>query len=331
MRRRVIRMACLSLSVCVSSIWGQAAAPNPGRATDRPTTEELAKLKSGPPLSYTVDASWPQMPKGYNFGECSGVDVDQKGNVWVFNRGHWPVIEFDRRGKLMQAWSQDSFPVKSAHGLRVGPDGNLWLVDVEGHVVFKMSTEGRVLMVMGNRQTVAGNNDARDAFNRPTNVAFRANGNFYVSDGYVNSRVVEFTPDGYYVRHWGRKGTGDGEFNLVHDVQVDSRGRVYVGDRLNERVQVFDADGRFLAKWTGIGSPWGLYYAPKEEAIFMCDGRYDRILKLNLEGQVLGVLSEYGKAAGKLDYAHSIAVDPEDGALYTAEIKTWRVQKWVKK
>lgn len=329
--KRAIRRVCFTLSVCLPAVWGQAAAPAAGRATERPAPEQLAKLKDGPPLPYAVDPHWPQMPKGYNFGECAGVDVDKSGNVWVFNRGHWPVIQFDRGGKLLQAWSQESFPVKSAHGLRVGPDGNLWLVDVDGHVVFKMSTEGRVLMVLGNRQTVAGNNDAQDAFNRPTNVAFGANGNFYVSDGYVNSRVVEFTQDGYYVRHWGQKGTGDGEFNLVHDVQVDARGRVYVGDRSNERIQVFDENGKFLAKWVDIGSPWGLYYSPKEEAIFMCDGRYDRIVKLNLEGQVLGVLSAYGKAPGKLDYVHGIAVDPEDGSLYTVEIKAWRVQKWVKK
>jgi peptidylamidoglycolate lyase len=327
---KTILIAGLTLSAGLA-VWGQAAAPNPGRPTDRPDPAVVAKLKSGPPLPYSVDASWPQLPKGINFGECSGVDVDRTGNVWVFNRGHWPLIQFDRHGKMLQAWTQDTFPVRSAHGLRVGPDGNLWAVDVDGHVIFKLSAEGRILMVLGNRQTVAGNNEAQDAFNRPTNVAFRANGNFYVSDGYVNSRVVEFTPDGYFVRQWGKKGTGDGEFNLVHDVQVDTHGRVYVADRTNERIQVFDDAGRFLAKWEGIGSPWGLYYSPKEEAIYMCDGKYDRILKLNLEGQVLGVLSAYGKAPGKLDYAHSIAVDPDDSSLYTAEIKTWRVQKWVRK
>ena len=325
------RMKGLIWIFAFSPLWAQAPAPNPGRPTDRPDPDQLARLKSGPPLPYAVDANWPQLPKGYNFGECSGVDVDKKGNVWVFNRGHWPVIEFDRRGKMLQAWTQDTFPVKTAHGVRVGPDGNLWLVDVDGHVIFKMSPEGRVLMIMGARQGTPGNNESVDGFNRPTNVAFRANGNFYVSDGYVNSRVIEFTPDGYYVRHWGKKGNGDGEFNLVHDVQVDNRGRVYVADRSNERVQVFDDTGRFLDKWTGIGAPWGLYYVPKEEALYMCDGKYDRILKLNLEGQVLGVLSAYGKAPGKLDYAHSISVDLEDGSLYTVEIKTWRVQKWVKK
>jgi len=329
--KRGIRIAGLGLSVCLAAMLGQTATPNPGRGTERPTAEQLSKLKSGPSLPYAVDANWPQLPKGYNFGECSGVDVDKQGNVWVFNRGHWPVIQLDRRGKLLQAWTQDTFPVKTSHGLRVGPDGNIWLVDVDGHVVFKLSPEGRVLMVLGSRQGTPGNNQAQDAFNRPTNVAFRANGNFYVSDGYVNSRVVEFTPDGYWVRQWGKKGTGDGEFDLVHDVQVDPKGRVYVGDRLNERIQVFDGNGKFLTKWTDIGSPWGIYYSPKDEAIFMCDGKYDRIVKLNLEGLVLGVLSEYGKGPGKLDFAHSIAVDPQDSSFYTVEIKTWRVQKWVKK
>jgi len=218
----------------------------------------------------------------------------------------------------------------SAHGVRVGPDGNLWCVDVDGHIIFKVSPQGRILMVLGNRQGNPGNDDAEDAFNRPTNIAFRANGNFYVSDGYVNSRVIEFTPEGEFVRKWGTKGQGDGMFNLVHDVTVDSKGHVYVADRLNERVQVFDENGKFLAKWTNIGAPWGVYYVAKEDAIYMCDGKYDRITKLGLDGNVLGVLSSWGKAPGKLDYVHSIAVDPTDMSIYTVEIKNWRVQKWVR-
>jgi DNA-binding beta-propeller fold protein YncE len=273
---------------------------------------------------------WAQLPKGYNFGECSGVDIDKQGNVWVFNRGHWPVIEFDRSGKMLRSWTEETFRVKSAHGMRVGPDGNLWAVDVEGHVVFKMTPEGRVLMVLGNRQTTPGNNESEDGFNRPTNVGFLPNGNFLVADGYVNSRVVEFNAAGEHVRHWGKKGTGDGEFNLVHDVAVDNHQRIYIADRNNERVQVFDDKGKFLAKWTGMGSPWGLYYVAKDNAIYMCDGKYNRILKLNMEGQVQGVLSSWGKAPGKLDYVHSIAVDPEDSSIYTVEIKNWRVQKWIR-
>jgi DNA-binding beta-propeller fold protein YncE len=321
------RLAAIVLPLLLHA---QTPPPPAGRPTDHPPASEVAKLKTGPALAYKVVPTWPTLPRGVNFGEVSGVDVDRQGNVWVFNRGHWPVMQFDRSGKLLQSWTEETFHVKTTHGLRVAPDGNLWCVDVDGHVVFKLSPEGRILMVLGNRQGNPGNNDAEDAFNRPTNVAFRANGNFYVSDGYVNSRVVEFNPQGEFVRKWGTKGTGEGQFNLVHDVQVDTQGRVYVADRLNERMQVFTPEGKFLAQWNGIGSPWGIYYVAKEQAIYMCDGKYNRILKLNLEGQVLGVLSSWGKAPGKVDYAHSIAVDPTDGSIYVAEIKNWRVQKWTK-
>ncbi|MSU66180.1 MAG: 6-bladed beta-propeller [Opitutus sp.] len=329
MKSRLLSIA-LGLSFTFPLLPAQTPATPPARATERPEPEEVAKLKSGPALPYKVDPTWAKLPVGYNFGECSGVDVDKQGNVWVFNRGHWPLIQLDRSGKMLKAFSTDALHFVSTHGIRVAPDGNLWCADVDGHVLFKISPEGKILMILGNRQGVAGNNDAKDAFNRPTNTAFRANGNMYISDGYNNGRVVEYSSNGDYVGQWGKRGTGDGEFNLVHDVAVDSKGLVYVADRTNERIQVFDANGKFLAKWTNIGAPWGIYYAAKENAIYMCDGKNGRIMKFDLEGKVLGVLSSYGRAPGKLDYVHSIAVDPADGSLYTVEIKTWRVQKWVK-
>jgi len=148
-----------------------------------------------------------------------------------------------------------------------------------------------------------------------------------VADGYVNSRVIKFNRDGEYLTHWGRKGTGDGEFDLVHDVTVDSSGRVYVADRTNARVQIFDTNGKFLGKWTHLGSPFGLYYVDREKAIYMGDGYANRIVKVNLEGQILGVLGSTGKTPGKFDALHNIAVD-STGAIYTAEIRTWRVQKF---
>jgi DNA-binding beta-propeller fold protein YncE len=308
----------------------EAASALPGRATERPDPAAVARLASAPALPFRVDPGWPQLPPGYNFGECSGVDVDRAGNVWVFNRGHWPMMEFNRAGRLLQAWTHDTLAVMSSHGVRVGPDGNLWCVDVAGNCVFKVSPQGRILLILGIRQGLAGGNESQDGFDQPTNVAFRANGNLYITDGYVNSRVVEYSPDGYYLGQWGRHGKGDGEFNLVHDAVVDGAGRVYVADRANERVQVFDPDGKFLAKWTGLGAPWGLAYSARENAIYMCDGKYDRICKLGLDGRLLGTLSAFGKAPGKLDYVHDIALDPADGSLYTVEIKNWRVQKWVR-
>ena len=285
------------------------------------------ELKSGPPLPYHVVLDWAQLPKGWNFGECSGVAIDGNDNVWVFNRGAHPVIEFDKSGRMLQAWSE--VPVVSSHGIRVDPDGNIWTVDVAAHRVLKFNPDGHLLMMIGQVGGRPGDNDTKDGFNRPTNLAFAPNGDFFVSDGYVNSRVVRFNKEGIYQMHWGQKGTGDGEFNLVHDVTLDSQGRVYVADRSNQRVQIFDKNGKFLGKWTDVGAPWGLDYVARDNAIYMCDGLNDRIIKLNLDGQILGVLSSYGKVPGKLDYPHSIAVD-STGAIYVAEIKNWRVQKFVK-
>ena len=285
-----------------------------------------AQLQSVPPLAAEVAPDWAKLPKGWNFGEVSGVSTDKQDNVWVFNRGAHPVMQFDREGRFLQAWPD--LRIMSSHGIKIDNDGNVWLVDVKGHVIFKCTPEGRVLMVLGNRQGIAGNNDSKDAFNEPTGIAFAKNGDFYISDGYVNARVIKFNRDGEYLTHWGRKGTADGEFNLVHDVCLDADERVYVADRTNQRIQIFDADGKFLGKWTGIGAPWGLAYSRKENCIYMCDGLNNRILKLSMEGRILGTLGGYGKTPGKLDFVHHLAVD-NAGALYVAEIKNWRVQKFV--
>jgi len=283
-----------------------------------------AQIKDGPALPHKVVKDWAKLPDGWNFGETSGVAVDKDDNVWVFNRGAHPVLQFDSNGKMLRSWPE--VPIKSSHGIRVDEDGNVWTVDVKGHQLFKWTSTGRLLMILGRGP---GKDDSKDAFNEPTGIAFAKNGDLYISDGYVNSRVVRYGKDGVYQSHWGRKGTGDGEFQLVHDVTVDTRGRVYVADRTNERIQVFDENGKFLTKWTGIGAPWGLSFAAKENAIYMCDGVNNRVVRLNMEGQVTGVLSSFGKTPGKLDFAHNIAVDSA-GNIYVAEIKNWRVQKFAK-
>ena len=285
----------------------------------------FAQLKSGPLLPQQLVNDWAKLPKGWNFGECSGVATDKQDNVWVFSRGAHPVTQFDRDGKFLQAWPD--IKIVSSHGIRVDDEGNVWLIDVKGHVVIKCNPEGRVLMVLGNRQGTPGNNDSKDAFNEPTGIAFGKNGDLFISDGYVNARVIKFNRDGEYIMHWGKKGTGDGEFNLVHDVCFDSEERLYVADRLNQRIQIFDTNGKFLGKWTDIGAPWGLAYSRKENCIYMCDGVNNRIVKLGLDGKVLGVLGSYGKAPGKLDFVHNIALDSR-GAIYVSEVKNWRVQKF---
>ncbi|MBL8233320.1 MAG: hypothetical protein JNL98_32790 [Bryobacterales bacterium] len=287
----------------------------------------ISCFAQSPALPHKLVQDWPQLPKGINFGEVSGVDVDRNDNVWVFNRGTHPVLQFDKSGRMLQAWRDVG--VKSAHGIRIDPEGNVWLVDVFGHALLKYSPSGRLLMVFASAGAAAGDNDAKYAYNRPTSLAFHPNGHFYVSDGYVNSRVVRYKADGEYVQHWGRKGTGDGEFDIAHDITIDRRGRIYVADRTNNRVQIFDENGKFLGKWPNVGQPWGLYYVSKEDAIYLCDGQNNRVLKVNLDGQILGTLGSFGKAPGRFDFAHHLSVD-SSGSIYVAEIKNWRVQKFAK-
>src|SRR5262245_1795910 len=150
-------------------------------------TPVFGQLKTGGPLPHQVVKDWAKLPKGWNFGECSGVAVDKQDNVWVFNRGSHPVIQFDRNGNFLQAWPD--IVVKSSHGIKVDPEGNIWGIDVKGHVVIKYNTDGRVLMILGNRQGTAGNNDDKYSFNEPTGIAFGRNGDLYISDGYINARV----------------------------------------------------------------------------------------------------------------------------------------------
>jgi len=312
-----------------------APAPRPVNAGTDPdkVAEGLKKFQHGPTLPHKLVANWPTLPKGYNFGETTGVDIDKNGNVWVANRGSWPVMEFDKNGEMLQAWNRDTVRLtdgigKGAHGLKLDVYGNVWLGDVDGSINFKFSPVGRLLMTLGNRQGAPNNNDSKSGFNKPTNFWPLANGNMLISDGYGNSRVIEFTNDGHYVQKFGTAGDGDGQFNLPHGVTMDSQGRIYVADRGNSRLQVFDRNGKFLAKWTDVGQPWDVYYASQENAIYMCDGMWDRITKWSTDGKLLGEISHYGKAPGEVDFPHAIAVSPDGKDIYVAEIKNWRVQKW---
>ena len=285
-----------------------------------------AALKSGPPLPYRVVADWPKLPEGWVFGACSTVTVDKQDHVWIFSRGAHPVTEFDRDGKLLRAW--EGVSIRQAHGIRVDGEGSVWGVDVTGHVVRKYTPDGQVLMVVGT-EGKPGDNDSHTSFNRPTNIAFAPNGDFYVSDGYINARVVRFSKDGKYIGQWGHKGTGDGEFDLVHDIVLDKRNRLLVAERTNQRIQIFDLEGKLLEKWIDIGSPWSLAYVAAEDAVYMADGVNNRVVKLNMKGDVLGVLGGPGKGPGEFDAPHGISVD-STGALYVVEVNNRRVQKFVK-
>ena len=163
-------------------------------------------------------------------------------------------------GELIDAVSK----VYCAHTVRVDPDGNIWVVDVGGHLVVKMNPRGRVLMQLG-RRGVPGTGHAN--FNLPTDVAFAPNGDFYVTDGYGNSRVVKYSREGNYLLEWGTKGSGPGEFMLPHAVVLDARGRVYVADRETRRIEIFDSAGKFLSQWKDIGGFSGLAMTKEQQIV----------------------------------------------------------------
>jgi DNA-binding beta-propeller fold protein YncE len=272
-----------------------------------------------PQLGYRVIPDFFHPQEAMNLGEASGVALNSKGHIFLFQRVNPMLAEYDEHGNFLRSLGEGLFT--HPHGLRIDADGNLWTTDDGSHVVLKLSPAGRVLLVLG-RKGVAAESDW--LFNQPTDVAFGKNGEVYVSDGYGNSRIVQFDRDGNFLRSWGKFGTGPGEFNLPHSVAVDGQGHVYVGDRENQRIQVFDSDGNFLKQWTGIGYPYGLFITP-DQHVWMIDGGFDRILELDQNGKILGALGAPGHAPGEFAWGHFLAVGM-DRKIYVADVLNWRFQ-----
>lgn len=274
---------------------------------------------AGPP--YRLVADFLRLPPGRTWGEVSGVEVGAGGRLLVFHRGTPPILEFDASGKVRRTFGDGRFD--SAHGLRRDAEGNVWATDNKNHTVVKFSPEGKPLLTLGARDEKGG--DERH-FNRPADIAFAANGDFFIADGYGNSRVVKFDRAGKFLLAWGRKGKGPGEFNLPHAIRLDSRGLVYVGDRENDRIQVFDQQGKFLRQFGGF-APFGMFITP-DDTLFVADGRANEVLQLKLDGTVLARWGKLGSEPGNFNLAHGIAVDG-GGAVYVTEIRGKRLQKFV--
>jgi len=264
-----------------------------------------------------------KVPKGLELGACSGVDVDSKGRVYLFHRGKQPILCFDASGKFLRSWGDDL--ISQAHGLRIDRDDNVWVTDIGHHLVLKFNPGGKLLLALG---TTDKPGLGRDQFDKPTDVAFGPKGELYVSDGYGNNRVVKFTARGKFVTTWGKPGNGRGEFNLPHTILVDRKGRVVVGDRENNRVQVFDADGQWLATWTGF-APFGLAQDVKG-SILVADGRANQVLSLDTGGKVASRWGGKGTEPGQFDLPHMLAVD-RAGNLYVVEITGRRLQKFARR
>jgi DNA-binding beta-propeller fold protein YncE len=299
-----LRLAILSLLLIAAKTLGAQDAPG---------------FQPVPELGYKLTPGFFNTPESVRPGEASGVALNSKGHIFLFQRAKPMLTEYDEHGAYLRSLAEGAFT--HPHGLRIDPDDNIWTTDDGSHLVLKLSPAGQVLLVLG-RKDVAAESDW--LFNQPTDVAFAKNGDVYVSDGYGNSRVVKFDREGKFLKAWGKYGTAPGEFNLPHSVAVDAAGNVYVGDRENKRIQIFDADGNFLKQWTGIGYPYGLCITP-DQHVWMIDGGYDRILELDRDGKILGALSEPGHAPGQIAWGHFLAVG-KDKKIYVAEVLNWRFE-----
>ncbi len=305
MGKRATLLAGLVLGLGLTPSGPAADQPRPARFPD-----------------YRPVKGWPQLPADLKLGPVSAVAANAAGRVYVCHRGQRPIVVFDRAGKYLRSWGDGL--LQTPHGLRVDPAGNVWVTDMAAHVVLKFDPAGKLLLTLGKRNQPGA---TPDRFNRPTDVAVAPAGEFYVADGYGNARVVKFSREGKYISEWGRKGTGPGEFHLPHAIFLDDKGRVYVGDRENNRVQVFDGTGKFVAQWKESGAPYGLFRTG-DGRLFVADGRANWIKVLGPDGKALGRWGEKGKGPGQFDTPHMLCVD-RDGAVYVADLGNRRVQKFV--
>jgi len=249
------------------------------------------------------------MPAGWKFGRVSAVAQNSRREVFVFHRGDKadPIVVFDHHGKYLRSWGRGIFG--NAHGLRVDDGDNVWITDNGDHQVMKFDPEGRLLMSLG----VKGEPGTDDrTFNRPTDIAFAPDGDFYVSDGYGNSRVVKFSQDGKYLFSWGKPGTAPGEFNTPHSIALDSEGRVYVSDRENNRIQIFSADGDFLKQWTHLGATQGIFITAADETwIITHRSNIENLTYDTLAGRIMKIDPATGRILGAMESpGHWIHVTP---------------------
>jgi peptidylamidoglycolate lyase len=287
------------------------------------------------PAAYRVVHGWPELPEGFVFGEVAGVGVDSHNHVFVFHRSVHPLMCFDgATGKFLASWGDDIFG--TPHGLAVDSHDNVWVTDLKHHQVFKFSNDGKLLMTLGTKDVFG--EDATH-FHSPTDVAVAPNGEFYVTDGYGNSRVVKFSAEGKFLREWGKKGDQPGEFNIPHGISLDKDGRVYVADRENSRVQIFDGNGKLLTQWKSaeLGKPWDVMIGADGYAYIVDGGQSNlkkppdsgRVLKLDLQGHILQSWGRVGKYDGQFCWAHQVAV-AGNGDVYVVDVGYgMRVQKFV--
>ena len=281
----------------------------------------------------TSGKNWGNLPKGWVYKEATAVDVNSKDLVYVFNRGTTPMFIFNSEGNIVNTWGNGIF--KNPHGVTIGPNDEVFCVDNGDHTVRKFTADGKLLMTIG----TAGKESPQMSglpFAKPTHVAIdQRTGEFYVADGYSNAVVHKYTPEGKLQFTWGESGTNPGQFNIVHNICVDSEGWVYIADRENHRIQVFDSNGKYETQWGNLSRAAAICLSKNQPQDLIYVGEYfcgigsndqgtdlgPRVSILNLQGKVLARLGRqsYGEQKGRFFSPHGIAVDSK-GNIYVAEV-----------
>lgn len=314
-----------------------------------------ATAQNGPtnnlPNPYRSVENWAKMPPGRNWGSTAGVAIDPDGkSVWVAERcgvnscrnsNLDPILKFDRDGRMVKHFGAGMFVFP--HGITVDRRGNVWVTDGQGNgamgqQVIKFSPDGRVLLRLGTAG-VAGNNPS--SFNMPSAVLVAPNGDIFVGDGHggnSNDRIVKFDPGGKYIKEWGIKGTRPGQFDIPHTLAMDSRGRLFVGDRNNNRIQIFDQDGKYLDSWTQFSRPSGIWIDAKD-TIYVADSESESVSKNHngwkrgirigsaVDGSVKYFIPDPVENATTTSAAEGVAAD-KDGIIYGAEVGPKRLMRY---
>jgi hypothetical protein len=313
--------------------------------------QSKAKAQNVPEIPYDSVANFFKLPPGLYFGEGIGVATNSKGHVFVYTRsGETRLIEFDQNGAFVRELGQGLYGLIFAHAVRVDRDDNIWVVDEGSNMVIKFNPAGRVVMTLGRRPealeelaNVSGQGGYTGAnkpysFNRPTDVAWDAQGNIFVSDGYGDSRIVKYDRNGRFIKSAGVRGNQPGQLNLPHTLAADAQGNIYIGDRGNARVQVWDNDLNPKTIYDQVGSPWAVCVSPgPHQYLFVSNSVPDNgdsrvavqtgeIYKMELDGTILGKFGKAGKALKEFSTVHEIDCrNPNE--LFVAEITAWRAQK----
>jgi sugar lactone lactonase YvrE len=291
-----------------------------------------AAAQAAPPLAFHVADNFLKLPDHINMAEVVGTALDSKGHVFVLNRGHQPILEFNADGSFMRTIGE-GIPTEGPHNVRVDPQDNLWYIDAGNNLVVKFDQQMHIQMVLGRRpepwtymtHVIERAIPQPQNFYQPTDVTWGPDGSIYVADGYGNSRVAKFSREGTLIKQWGERGVATGEFNTPHSIVIDQKNTLYVADRANGRIQTFDTDGNFKQEWRVGGPPWSLCMTPGPRQV-MYVGSVGKVIKVDLDGKVLGQMGKFGRVPGTFDWVHGIAC-PDEHTVYAAQELSWRLDK----